>query len=73
MRRAARRPEGRVHRTGAGTNELNLETVMKSNLTTRGIAALAISLFCAAAWGQAFPNKPIRIVVPFDPEAAPTC
>ena len=40
---------------------------MKSNLTTRGIAALAISLFCAAAWGQAFPNKPIRIVVPFAP------
>lgn len=33
----------------------------------RALIALSIALCCAAAQAQAFPNKPIHIVVPFAP------
>ena len=40
---------------------------MKLILTLRGIALLTLSLCCAAAHAQAFPNRPIHIIVPFAP------
>jgi len=40
---------------------------MKWTIDRRGMAALALSLFAAAASAQAFPTKPIHVVVPFAP------
>ncbi len=33
----------------------------------RALAVLALAIFCANAWAQAYPNKPIRLVVGFTP------
>jgi tripartite-type tricarboxylate transporter receptor subunit TctC len=35
--------------------------------TRRIVLALTTSLLCSGAWAQAWPNKPIRLVVPFPP------
>lgn len=40
---------------------------MNAHSRRRFLAASALALGLPAAWGQAFPSKPIRIVVPFPP------
>jgi tripartite-type tricarboxylate transporter receptor subunit TctC len=38
---------------------------MKTRLVTAVVAAASLCAFAAGAWAQAYPNKPIRFVVPF--------
>jgi tripartite-type tricarboxylate transporter receptor subunit TctC len=42
-------------------------THSRSRLTGHGLLALALALICASASAQPYPNKPVRLVVPFTP------
>ncbi len=40
---------------------------MKRHHFLRAIAAAALACTLAPAWGQAYPNKPVRVIIPFPP------
>ncbi|MET0311302.1 MAG: tripartite tricarboxylate transporter substrate-binding protein [Burkholderiaceae bacterium] len=44
---------------------------MKKSTFLRGVAALAVAAACSSVFAQAWPNKPIKILVPYGPGSSP--